>query len=104
MTRIPSHSHRSRRRGTAARGLTFAIAGVLSSASGPYAWATGNNWTGATSAVWENGANWSGGVPSSTHDVVFPATIPASGPTITLSSADFAQSLIFNNDFTLSGT
>src|SRR5439155_9577226 len=61
-------------------------------------------WTGASSAVWDTGTNWtSSSKPTSALAANFPATIPATGATITLSAGETAHSLNFFNTYALSG-
>ena len=63
-----------------------------------------NNWTGTTDALWDTVTNWDQGLkPQLTDDVLFPATIPATGGTITLGTGETALSLTFRQTFTLQG-
>src|SRR5207244_2524479 len=41
--------------------------------------------------------------PTSSVDTVFPTPVPGTGPTITLTAGEAAQSLTFNDTYTLSG-
>ena len=68
------------------------------------AFAAADNWTGATNASWDTITNWSlGAKPTLNDGALFPAAIPASGATITLTAGEVAQSLTFSNSYTLTG-
>src|SRR5579862_9706809 len=64
---------------------------------------TTNTWQGST-GVWAATTNWSlNHIPLSTEDVVFPTPIPSGGATITVPTGAMANSLTFNDSYTLSG-
>src|SRR4051812_38660724 len=64
-----------------------------------------DTWTGAVDATWDTAANWSTTAkPNSTDLAIFPSSIPGTGSTITLGSAGNAQSLSFDNSYTLTGS
>lgn len=52
-------------------------------------------------ALWSDGGNWSSGEPTSLLEAVFPAVIPAAGSPLSLSAGELANSLTFNNTYTL---
>jgi autotransporter-associated beta strand protein len=60
-------------------------------------------WTGASGTTWSAGGNWSTGVPTGADDAVFGSLIPTSGASITLAAGSLANSLSFDNNYTLSG-
>ena len=61
-------------------------------------------WEGDNDALWDTAGNWSSAAkPTAADDLIFPASVPASGGTITLGSAENALSLTFRSSFTLSG-
>ena len=59
-------------------------------------------WDGSTDATWDQGDNWSGGnEPGIGDDVTFPTPVPGTGGTITLTAGELANSLTFNDTYTL---
>lgn len=60
-------------------------------------------WTGNADALWETVGNWSPGIPSGTDNTFFPATVPATGSTITLTGIGTANNVYFNNSYRLTG-
>jgi len=61
-------------------------------------------WTGASSAQWHAPANWSSAArPGIGDDALFPATVPATGPNISLAAGETASSLTFRNSYHLEG-
>ncbi|MBL9092061.1 MAG: autotransporter-associated beta strand repeat-containing protein [Planctomycetaceae bacterium] len=93
-----------------ARGLlTWAVIGATSVAGTPLS-AAETMWTAGSSTNfdWSEAANWSGGVPSAVADVVLPTPVPNPGAlldpqTLNLSSDALARSLLFADDYVLSG-
>jgi len=81
-----------------------AAAGLVGAGSQPARAAT-NTWVGgnATAPHWDQTANWDlGAKPTATDDVVFPTPIPATpGATISLGAGELANSLTFNDTYTL---
>ena len=60
--------------------------------------------TGTTNALWDTTTNWSTGAkPIATSQVSFPAVVPGTGSTITLSAGELADTLSFANGYTLNG-
>ena len=60
-------------------------------------------WTGNADALWETVGNWSPGIPTGTDNTFFPATVPATGSTITLTGIGTANNVYFNNSYRLTG-
>ncbi len=59
---------------------------------------------GGGDLLWSTANNWNpDGVPNAAADITFPTTIPNGIGTITLASGELANSLIFNNQYTLTG-
>ena len=70
----------------------------------PSARAAVDNWTGGTNASWDTTTNWSlAGKPTGADSANFPAVIPGTGSTITLTAGEVANSLTFLNSYTLTG-
>jgi autotransporter-associated beta strand protein len=62
------------------------------------------DWTGATNTQWNTVTNWSPAAPPTiADDVLFPATIPVTGPNIALGTGETAGSLTFRNAYNLVG-
>ena len=95
-------SHRRVRGGIA---LAVATAAASLGSVGTAAFAATDNWQGgsATTPTWDQGANWSlGAKPSTADDAVFPTPVPATpGATIGLGTGETANSLTFNDAYTL---
>ena len=63
-----------------------------------------DTWTGATDANWSTPGNWLDlSEPTAVDAVLFPSPVPATGSTITLSTAELANSLQFASSYTLTG-
>lgn len=79
--------------------LVVACSGVMSAV------ALADTWdNGAGTAQWSTATNWADNTEPTINDfVTFPNTIPGGQSTITLSSGEFAQSLTFLNNYTLTG-
>ncbi|MDY0166608.1 MAG: autotransporter-associated beta strand repeat-containing protein [Thermoguttaceae bacterium] len=77
---------------------TLMLGSVLNTASGQE-----NRWTGTTDANWSVGGNWTAGVPTTGHDVVFVTPVPLTGPTISVGAGSAAKSLLFEDNYVLSG-
>ena len=61
-------------------------------------------WDGSTDATWDEVTNWDGDAePASDSDVVLPTPVPGTGATIALTSGELANSLSFQDSYTLSG-
>src|SRR4051794_23471392 len=84
-----------------------ATAVAFLSAAHRSAMAAPDNWQGsdATAPTWDQPLNWSAKAkPGSGDDAVFPLGIPAvPGATISLNTGEFANSLTFNDAYTLTG-
>lgn len=89
---------------------TIAMAAAVAAATTPDA-AAQNIWTAGstTDFTWDNGANWSlTAKPGALDDVLFPTPIPdpgllGGGALITLGAAELANSLAFNDSYSLTG-
>jgi len=70
-----------------------------------FAWAAPIAWNGSVDATWDNVNNWtpSSAEPAIGDDTSFPAVIPLTGSTITLTAGELTNSLTFNNSYTLTG-
>jgi len=97
---VDNRLHRSRR----FRILTTSVAALLAASlfSAPVRGAA-DNWNGTISTNWNNGANWSGGIPDLSSQVAFPAAVPGTGSTISLSAPGLADTLSFANGYTVTG-
>ncbi|HPP53704.1 MAG TPA: hypothetical protein PK777_12190, partial [Thermoguttaceae bacterium] len=61
-------------------------------------------WTGGTNADWNNTGNWNPAqIPTLTDEATFPATIPPTGPVISVPTGAQINNLTFNNSYTLQG-
>ncbi len=69
------------------------------------AWGAPIAWNGSVDASWDTLDNWTPNtaLPGLGDDVSFPAVIPATGSTITLTAGELANSLAFSNSYTLTG-
>gem|GEM_PF-1040287 len=82
--------------------LTVSIGAWMGAALSPVSAA--NNWTGGTDALWDTPSNWSLTLkPLSTDDVVFQTPIPLTGATVTLGTGEVANSIEFDDAYTLTG-
>lgn len=70
--------------------VTSSVAGLIISQPG--------SWTGAQNSDWNNAANWCGTIPTSTTDVLIPATA-ANMPV--LSNVGFARNIVIENGATV---
>ena len=63
-----------------------------------------DNWLGTTNASWDTTTNWSTAAkPTAANQVTFPAAIPGTGSSISLSAGELADTLSFANGYTLTG-
>ncbi len=61
-------------------------------------------WLGTTDALWDTNTNWTlGQKPGALDPVLFPLSVPLTGPVITLGAGEVANDLSFQNNYSLLG-